>query len=244
MNLTMFKNRILNVSMATNDIAKRQANRIITSTSQRSTTSPAPDPSSSATNGDIHNAASPTFPSESQNKAKEIQFRTLALMSIPDTVNDARIRALAEPYGELVQLLLRPDHQGAILEYSTVASAGQAALGLEGLEITPGRNIRTGTVSDMKRLKAEHRTDRIVVASGKPMSALQHAAPIRRPNQPGARRGNKGGLGHKRGGTASSGDKAKLHGESASKDAAANGEGEEKGKAKSNADFKAMFIKN
>ena len=241
MNLTVFKNRILNVSMATNDVAKRQANKIITSTSQRSTASQNPDLPSSMTNGNAQDMPSSTPPADS--KVNEIQSRTLAIMNIPDTVNDARIRALAEPYGELVQLLLRPDHQGAILEYRDVASAGKAALGLEGQEIAPGRNIKTGNVAEMKQLKAEHKVDRIVVGSGKPSAALQPAAPIRRPNQPGARRGGKGGLGIKRGGLGLSGDRAKPHGENIDGSGEMNGDAEGNGKPKSNSEFKAMFVK-
>ena len=241
MNLTVFKNRVLNVSMATNDVAKRQANKIITSTSQRSTASPNPDLPSSMTNGNAQDMPSSTPPADS--KVNEIQSRTLALMNVPDTVNDARIRALAEPYGELVQLLLRPDHQGAILEYRDVASAGKAALGLEGQEIAPGRNIKTGNVAEMKRLKAEHKVDRIVVGSGKPSAALQPGAPIRRPNQPGARRGGKGGLGIKRGGVGLSGDRAKPHGEDIDGSGEMNGDAEENSKPKSNSEFRAMFVK-
>ena len=241
MNLTVFKNRILNVSMATNDVAKRQANKIITSTSQRSTASPNPDLPSSMTNGNAQDMPSSTPPADS--KVNEIQSRTLAIMNIPDTVNDARIRALAEPYGELVQLLLRPEHQGAILEYRDVASAGKAALGLEGQEIAPGRNIKTGNLAEMKQLKAEHKVDRIVVGSGKPSAALQPAAPIRRPNQPGARRGGKGGLGIKRGGVGLSGHRAKPHGEDIDGSGEMNGDAEGNGKPKSNSEFKAMFVK-
>ncbi len=239
----MFKNRILNVSMATNDMAKRQANTIITSTSQRSTTSPNPDLPSSMTNGNAQDMASSMPPADSLNKVHEIQSRTLALMNIPDTVNDARIRALAEPYGELIQLLLRPDHQGAILEYKDIASAGKAALGLEGQEIAPGRNIRTGSAAEMKQLKAEHRIDRIVVGSGKPSAALQPAAPIRRPYQSGARRGGKGGLGVKRAGVGLSGDRAKPHGKDVDESEVMDGDAAKNGKAKSNSEFKAMFIK-
>ena len=256
MNLTEFKSRILNVSIATNDMSKRQANRIITSTSQRSTASPTPDLPSSRTNGDAQVAASPTPPTDSQNKYHEIQSRTLALMNIPDTINDARIRALAEPYGEIVQLRLRPDHQGAIIEYKEQTSVGKAALALEGHEIAPGRTLRTGTVAEMKQQKPERKTDRIVVGSSKPSAGLQPAAPIRRPNQPGARRGGKGGLGIKRGGVGLGGERAKGAGGGKDTDVDMNGVGDGdgdgggvleeekgKGKAKSNADFKAMFLK-
>ena len=242
MNLTQFRNRVLKVEASTNDMAKRQTNKITTSTSQRSTASPAPDLLSSKINGDALTAASPTPPTESTNQYHKIQARTLALMNIPDTINDSRVRALAEPYGEIVQLRLRPNHQGATIEYKEEASVGKAALGLEGHKIAPGRPIRTGTLAEMKKQKPEKKVDRIVVGSGEPSAALQPAAPVRRPNQPGARRGGKGGLGTKRGGVGLSGDRAKA-GKDVDVDMNGDAEaGDGRGKAKCNADFKAMFL--
>ena len=259
MNLTTFGSRVLNVSISTNDKSKRQQNRIITSTatSQRGTTSPAPH-----LNGDHHNIASPTPPTDtaSQSKSAEIQSRTLALLNIPDTINDARIRALTEPYGELVKVSLRPNHQGAIIEYKYEASVGKASLALEGHEIVPDRKIRIGTVSELNQQKADHHSDRIQVgvAAKTTNAQLQGPTTIRRPGQPGTRRGGKGGLGIKRGGVGLSGPRATNNG-GVGKDADLNGtgggekskdgdvngtgEGEEKTQAKSNADFKAMFLK-
>ena len=99
----------------------------------------------------------------------------------------------------------------------------------------------------MNQQKAEYRSDRITVgAAAKTTNAqLQGPAPIRRPGQPGTRRGGKGGLGIKRGGVGLSGSRATN--DSEGKDVEMNGtkedEEKEKGKAKSNADFKAMFLK-
>ncbi|CAF9932332.1 MAG: Splicing factor [Alectoria fallacina] len=245
MNLTNLGNRILNVSISTNDKSKRKQNRIVTSTStsQRGTASPAPN-----MNDDTHSAASPAPSTNSagQSKFSEIQSRTLALLNIPDTVNDARIRALTEPYGELVKVSLRPNHQGAIIEYKNEASVGKASLALEGHEIASERQIRVGTFSDMNQQKAEYRSDRIPVgAAAKTTNAqLQGPAPIRRPGQPGTRRGGKGGLGIKRGGVGLSGSRAMTDGEGKDAETKGTGEGEETGKAKSNADFKALFLKN
>ena len=244
MNLTTLGNRVLNVSVSTNDMSKRKQNRIITSTStsQRDTASPTPN-----MNGDTRSAASPSPSSNSAGLSKfsEIQSRTLALLNIPDTVNDARIRALTEPYGELVKISLRPNHQGAIIEYKHEASVGKASLALEGHEIAPERKIRVGTVSEMNQQKAEYRSDRITVgAAAKTTNAqLQGPAPIRRPGQPGTRRGGKGGLGIKRGGVGLSGPRATADGEGKAAELNGTREEEEKGKAKSNADFKAMFLK-
>lgn len=247
MNLVQFKNRILNVSVSSNDKAVRQANHIITSrgTSQRDTASPTPDLHPSATNGTTRSAAYPSPAPDSLSKSSEIQSRTLALMKIPDTVNDARIRALAEPYGDLVMVKLRPSHQGAILEYKDQTSVGKAALGLEGHEIAPGRLINTGTVNEMNQQKSEYRSDRIAIGVPKSINAsLQGPAPVRRPNQPGARRGGRGGLGVKRGGVGLSGGRAK--GDADGRDAEMNGAGDLEGgqeKAKSNADFKALYFR-
>ena len=243
MNLTQFKNRILNVALSTNDKTKRQESRIITSTSQRSTATPGPDHTTPSIDGNSYGSASPAAPVAAQSKYAEIQSRTIALMNISDTVNEARIRALAEPYGELVKVSLRLDHQGVILEFKDVASVGKASLGLEGQEIAPGRPIGIGTVGEMKRQRGEHRSDKITSDVAKQDAAkLQGPALVRRPVQPGMRRG-RGGLGLKRGG-ASNGDRAAQarEGEDVVMDAVGEVVGDT-GKAKSNADFKAIFLK-
>jgi squamous cell carcinoma antigen recognized by T-cells 3 len=164
------------------------------------------------------------------------QARTLALMNVPDTINDSRIRAMAENYGDLVKIVLRPDHQGAIIEYTAAHSAGKASLGLEGYEIAPKRNLHVGTVPEMLRQKAETKTDRIQVGKAKKdnpitsQASLQPSAPIRRPGQ---QAGKRGGLGQKRGlgFTASKGKVDKDAGEASS----AGG--------KSNDDFRDLLTK-
>ena len=134
--------------------------------------------------------------------AGDRQARTIALMNVPDTLNDSRIRAMAEKYGDLVKIVLRPDHQGAIIEYTTIPSTGKASLGLEGYEIAPGRGLRVGTVPEMLKQKAEMKTDKIQVGKAKKdhpipsQASLQPSTPIRRPGQ---QPGRRGGLGQKRG---------------------------------------------
>lgn len=160
---------------------------------------------------------------------------------MPDTVNDARIRALAEQYGPLVKVALRPDHQGATVEYKDIASAGKAALGIDGHEIVPGRKLGVGSVKEMLQQREEMRHDRIGANGTKKRDEpFQVQAPIRRPNQPGARRGGKGGLGVKRG-IGWSGPKETTDG--TGKETDVNGTAHD-GKGKSNDDFKAMFLKN
>ncbi|KAI9817046.1 MAG: Splicing factor [Thelocarpon impressellum] len=240
MNLTKFKSRLLNVSLSTANPAKRQATTIIS----RARSSASPTPEAAAVNG----ATSPQADSGSRPSRDEIQARTLALTNIPDTVNDARVRALLEPYGPLTKISLRHDHQGAIVEFADTADAGKAALGVEGVEIAPGRKIGVGTVREMMAHKAEVRSDRIQPGGPKKAAGglLQQSGPIRRPDQAGARRGGKGGLGLKRGGgglgggRARAGESSTVAAEAPADSAASSGAGEGK---KSNADFRALFAK-
>lgn len=171
-------------------------------------------------------------------------------MNVPDTVTSDRIRVLAGNYGDLVKLQLRPDHQGAILEYVDAASAGRASLALEGFELGPNRKLRVGTATEMFREKAEFKSNRIGGLKKKENpSTLQKSMPLRRPTQPSARRSGRGGLGSKRSGVGLSGGRAANDG--VGDDAATNDtEGiqddvgkEAATKAKSNTDFKAMFLK-
>lgn len=244
MNLKLYKTRILNVSLSTANPAKRQATTIITSNS-RSSNSPSPE--LAREEGGSDDTASPVASTNNDHRpsASDIQSRTLALLNVPDTVNDSRIRALAEPYGVLVKVVLRPDHQGAILEYRDTASAGKAALGLEGHEVVSGRKLGIGTVREMLHQKAEVKSDRIGTGASKKVEpsshALQGAMPIRRPTQPNSRRGGgKGGLGIKRRGPTAGWSASAEGGQKEQKsDGGVNGSDQ---RPKSNADFKAMFV--
>ena len=235
LNMTSWNGRIINVVESTNDAAKRHVS-IVTSKSQRTTASPAPEPS--FTNGETHSPASPKPPAS--NKREDIQSRTLALLNVPDTINDARVRALVEPYGDLVRVVLRPDHQGAIVEYKDQPSVGKAALALEGHAIAPDRTLRVGTVEEMKQLRAEKRDGKIAGASRKSTTALPTPTLVRRPGTGAGRRGGRGGLGLKREGKES----ATIGGRVTETDAVEKDEKQEHGsKPKSNADFKAMMLR-
>ncbi|KAI1002756.1 hypothetical protein K3495_g5445 [Podosphaera aphanis] len=172
----------------------------------------------------------------------EITDRTIALLNIPDTVNDSRVRLLASPYGNIVKLVLRPDHRGAIIEYADSASAGKAALGLENYEILPGRKLRIGSLDDLAAEKGEIRTDKILIGQSKKAAAayIQHSAPIRRPTA-----AKRGGLGQKKNiyptklSTITVG--ASTSDEAANQASHENKEDEKK--QKSNADFRALFLR-
>ncbi|KAH9883524.1 hypothetical protein F4778DRAFT_632257 [Xylariomycetidae sp. FL2044] len=167
----------------------------------------------------------------------EIQGRTMAVMNVPDTVNDARVRAIVEKQGEIVKLTLRPDHQGAVVEFADAAAVGRAGLALDGYEIAPGRKIRTGSVQELFKAKSEKRDDRIVsgtgkaAGSGKVQGLMAPPQGVKRP-APLGRAGAKRGLGFI---SSSSKPEDQTMG--------ANGTGAH-AKVKSNADFKAMFLQS
>lgn len=96
--------------------------------------------------------------------------RTFALIGIPDTINDARVRALVTPHGQLNKLTLRPDHGGAILEFVDAATAGKAQLSLDGIEFE-GRKLKTGSVAALFHEKGETRIDRVDIKPGAPGSS-------------------------------------------------------------------------
>ncbi|KAI9805669.1 MAG: Splicing factor [Piccolia ochrophora] len=218
MNLTKFKSRVLSVSLSTSNPSKRTATTIVKATSPSSNNStPVPRDSPHDDTKPVSSELQTSKPSRD-----EIRSRTIALLKLPDTVNDARVRALMEPYGILTKIVLRPDHQGAIVEFSDTQAAGKASMGVDGHEVIPGRKIQVGTVEEMLREVAEYRKDRIDAASAGKKSAkdtkkpsglaMQHSGPIQRPSQQTARRGGKGGLGIKRGGVGLSSSRAMAPG--------------------------------
>ncbi|KAI1404226.1 hypothetical protein F4819DRAFT_148695 [Hypoxylon fuscum] len=233
---TKFKSQIFLVDLGKESNFKPFA----TNRGDRASASPAP-----SGNGDVAVSDDPTESRSGggQNPTpKEIQERTMAIMNVPDTVNDARVRAVAEKYGEITKVVLRPDHQGAIIEFADAATVGRAALALEGYEIVPGRKLRTGRVKDLLKEKSEHREDKIVVGKSKGAAASKNAGgskgatfmpppqAVRRPALGKAR--PKHGLGFVTSKKEDNGDHKATN---------MNGTGGTT-KPKSNADFKAMFL--
>ncbi|KAE8413364.1 hypothetical protein BDV36DRAFT_37530 [Aspergillus pseudocaelatus] len=182
-----YRSRTLHVKISAPQSTKRSATTIVSHVGKSQ--SPAAEVNGSKASADADTASG------------ERAARSLGLMNIPDTVNDARIRALVEPYGKLIKVVLRPDHQGAIVEFADVNHAGRASLELEGQEIAPGRKLHVGTVPEMLKQSAENKDGR-TQPSSKPKEKqgafLQPTGPIKRPPQPGSRGGRRGGLGVKR----------------------------------------------
>ncbi|KAL7946618.1 hypothetical protein V8C42DRAFT_321217 [Trichoderma barbatum] len=171
----------------------------------------------------------------------DIAARTIALMGLPDTINDARVRALVEPFGPIVRLVLQPGHGGAKIEFADSSAAGKASLQLSNVEFE-GRKLHVGSLDDLRHAKVERTEDRIVPRSqssakkdkkDKPVGAttansFMPSSVMRRPTL--GRPGPKRGLGFSAP-RIMSGSNAKTEGESA------------KPAPKSNADFKEMFLR-
>ncbi|OBR07917.1 RNA recognition domain-containing protein [Colletotrichum higginsianum IMI 349063] len=189
----------------------------------------------------------------------EIASRTIALLGIPDTVNDARVKEIVDKVGGFKSLILQPSHGGAKIEFEDEPSAGRAMLQLDGY-ILDGRKLRTGSVEKLKHSKGEIRTEKIVYGVGGKKQADKRAASkntdsgapfvppsttIKRPvlgNKGGAKRGlgfmtkavSAGGS--RQGEAAASQPEAKVNG------ATGGGETEAMKPMKSNADFKALLL--
>lgn len=162
---------------------------------------------------------------ESYKTARE---RKIAVFNIPDTVNDARIRAAMEHYGPLTKIQLRREKGGAIVEFTDLSAANQVRLGVDVSSLGP--EARTGEVSELLSSQRKKKNDPARNPSSA-SAAPSTSRPAFAPPQLGARGrgGRRGGLGFKRGGYASA-------------PAAAASSGSEAGASKkNNADFKAIF---
>lgn len=139
--------------------------------------------------------------------------RSIALLNVPDTVNDTRIKTLVEPYG-YKKITLMPQHGGAIVEFTSVEHAGKAEIALQGRDFE-GRKLRIGRVRDLMKQKGEWKASNSFV---QPTRVNRPAAA-----RGGARGRGKVGLGHR-----------PAVPRSAIK--------ESSGEAKSNQDFRAMLL--
>ncbi|KAF7190471.1 putative RNA-binding protein [Pseudocercospora fuligena] len=158
---------------------------------------------------------------------KTARERKIAIFNIPDTVNDARIRAAMEHYGPLTKIQLRREKEGAIVEFAELAAANKVRLGVDVPSLGP--EARTGEVGEL--LARQNKKKSGSKTSGPAPAAASSSKPAFAPPQLGAR----GGRGGRRGGL-----RFKRGGGFASAPTATSGEGGE-GSKKSNADFRSIF---
>ena len=208
MNLKDFRGRVLTVELAVPNAkgAKTRSTAIVDNenksrsrlTSHDSSqdpdhpmtgTSPGPDAEVPATN----------------TKMSPPSARTVALLNLPDTVNDSRVRALVEPHASVKMISLRPDHQGAIVELEREADVGKVHMAIEGTEIQ-GKKISVGKVSELMRMKPAVKANGVENKESEKSASsksLMTGPPFKRPRAgktAGPKRGGRGGLGFQRSG--------------------------------------------
>ncbi|KAK4133901.1 splicing factor-like protein [Trichocladium antarcticum] len=109
--------------------------------------------------------ASTSGPAKGPPSRDEIAARTVAVLGIPDTMNDARVRAALVAAGvareSIVKLVLHPGHGGAVVELADAAAAGKAALAIDGTSVEGGGALWTGSVPELFRRRADRQVDRI-----------------------------------------------------------------------------------
>lgn len=120
---------------------------------------------------------------------EERRQRTVAITNVPDTVNDSRIKAVAEKIGPVRKVVLKTNHQGALIEFQAVPDAGRGMIELDGYEISPGRHIRVTTERELFQQKPERKQEPFVKRPAPIRSAPSTNGPIKRPPQPGVRKG-------------------------------------------------------
>ncbi|KAF1968243.1 hypothetical protein BU23DRAFT_558661 [Bimuria novae-zelandiae CBS 107.79] len=105
----------------------------------------------------IENAVSPAEREETPGKQDTTTGtkgdRSIALLNVPDTVNDVRVKALVEPFG-YKKITLMPQHGGAVIEFESVEQAGKAEIALQGVDFE-GRKLRIGRYKDLIAQKGE-----------------------------------------------------------------------------------------
>lgn len=196
-----------------------------------------------------------TTPAGVPSAVRDHHSRTLLLRNVPDTVNDAQIRALMEQHGALRKITLKVDKGEAMVEFADIKDVGKAELAVQGHEIRTGVHLEIARIDEGKgRRPSTEQGGPAGTIKGKGSSMNPPA--VRRPGGLG-RRGGKGGLGFKR--TAPEAEKDKEedakeedvqmngtddgHEDEKSKDAPTGGFKAANSKAKSQDDFRAMLKK-
>jgi RNA recognition motif-containing protein len=116
--------------------------------------------------------------------------RTIAILNVPDTVNDARLKTLFEPFG-YKKITLMPQHGGAMIEFASIDQAGKAEFALQGKDFED-RKLRIGRGYELLKQKGEWRASNNFIQPNR----------VNRPTtRGGARGGSRGrgrpGLGHR-----------------------------------------------
>ena len=180
------KSRLLRVSIATDKSSAQKSSAIKVIDQSAKAGSPAAD-------GEGDNARRSSVTSDqglNEETAKTRRERTVALLGLPETVNDARVQSFFEGHGALRKLTVRRDKAGAIVEFVDLHDAGKVGMGVKCTSL--GSDARIGTVDELL---------------GKRTALRPAQASVSRPAQRGGA-ARRGGLGFKRGGAAGIGSGA------------------------------------
>lgn len=232
-----FYDRILNISLSTprgGDTANDKARKTDIIIKHSASPEPSANGHGERRGSDVSMASAPHI-TGSEEMAKTIRERKIAILNLPDTVNDTRIRSEMEKHGPIIKIQLRREQDAAIVEFADIKVAFDVRGGIDCSAL--GENVRTGDVAEIFAKGKKKQDGTAVPAAG--FGGMRPAA-VARPNQ--QRGGRRGGLGFKRGGFGGVGSTAaKSDNSQATAKSNTNGAA---GSARSNADFKAMFEKS
>lgn len=233
LNGVALKSRVLEVTIAEVNPGKSKPGNAVRSTP--------PQDHTNGTHSSPRPEAAATAPSPPPS-FEQIKKKTLGIMNLADTVNDTRLRTLFEPFGPLRKLILRPDHQGAIVEYENVADAGRATLAMDGSDLD-GMKIEIGELADLMKRQPEKKITKGFQKKAAPTTLVP--ASVRNPAFGGrggaAAQKRKTGLGFVGAVSKNNANSNSKDGDVEMKDA---GDGEKKQpvSGRSNEDFKKMFL--
>jgi squamous cell carcinoma antigen recognized by T-cells 3 len=151
-----FRNQLLTVESSKPSTAKLAARNH----GPGGSASPASTPEANHVDGDGDEDMAEVSQDGHKTTRADLAARSLAIIGIPDTVNDARLRAVLDPLGTITKLTLYPAKGGALVEFAEVKDAGKAALGIEGLELE-GSKLHVGTKEQLFQGKGAVRVDRV-----------------------------------------------------------------------------------
>ncbi|PKS07433.1 hypothetical protein jhhlp_006037 [Lomentospora prolificans] len=154
LNNTKLRSRILTVELAVQPKVKVSA-KVINADAEGHSPHAQDDEIMQDTPGEAAITETPSGIGTAQHVGGPIFARQVALMNLPDTINDARVKALLEPVGAFRKLVCQPRKGTAVVEFIDEATAGRASLQLDGLEIE-GVRIRTGNLGDLAKYTRAH----------------------------------------------------------------------------------------
>ncbi|KAK4503677.1 hypothetical protein PRZ48_004592 [Zasmidium cellare] len=166
-------------------------------------------------------------PGQREHERHDAKERKVAILNLPDTVNNARIQTAMEHFGPVKKIQLRREKDGAIVEFENVNDAFKAKLGGDLSSLGPQASIgEVSTLMKVGTFSLEHKKANGSAPATSSGSALAFV-PASTTRGGRGRGGRRGGLGFKtRGGGFAS---------------AAPKEAEGEGSKKSNSDFRSML---